>query len=583
MEFKSLSELFKHFEEKEELFDEDDIDSALRKLSDENDDTNNAVMAEKLAFGFYADPNQNHIWGTYYGPKMIMPNKDGQYIESPSIKFVNKDVIEYWKERALNSSHPILKLRYNDLLWDFSQTTVNEKPSYKHAQEAILATIELIESGNYEHVNLVSQKLDRALQLALSLNNSELIEKIKKCYLSLYKKEKNKTPFFINHLFEKMIVENKSLLSVDEEKYIISETENNLRLSVETSDIFEAEIYSFNLADYYRRNEDFDNAKRSITEYQKSIEKTIDTNSALVVSSYLKKLYDKYVEFGFNQEANSLDSLLHKSGVKSVESMGVFEHQFQIPTKLIDNFISNVVSGKFDKIVEKIVAHFLPNKNVTEQQVTDLAQKTAIQALVSQTIHDKDGRILAQVGPVHEDLLGRTVRQLYQNMSFESYFLRGVLDKFFSQINNDIEKILKHCTESPVYDEDTIQFLKEGLKKYIEKDHFACIHIFIPLIEKCLRSLLKINGSPIYKPGRHGGLFLRNLGEILDDDIIKLSLGDDIIFYLKVLLIDQRGWNLRNDISHGILEYEDFRIEIADRLFHVLLLLSLIRLKEKGE
>ncbi len=127
-----------------------------------------------------------------------MPNKDGQYIESPSIKYVNKDVIEHWKERALNSSHPILKLRYNDLIWDFSQTTVNEKPSYKHAQEAILATIELIESGYYEHVNLISQKLDRALQLAQSLNSSELVEKVKECCLDLYKKEEKETPFFIN-------------------------------------------------------------------------------------------------------------------------------------------------------------------------------------------------------------------------------------------------------------------------------------------------------------------------------------------------------------------------------------------------
>jgi hypothetical protein len=583
MVFKSLSELFEHFEKKDEPFDEYDIDSALRKLSDENDDPENAALAEKLAFGFYADPNQNHNWGTYYGPKMIMPNKDGQYIESPSIKYVNKDVIEYWKERASSSSHPILKLRYNDLLWDFSQTTVNEKPSYEHAQEAILATIELIESGFYEHVNLVSQKLDRSLQLALSLNSSELVEKVKECYLALYKKGKKEAPFFINHLFEKLIVENKSLLSADEKKYIINQLENNLRSSVHAADIYEAEIYSLNLADYYRRTEDFDNAKRSLKEYQKSIEKTIDTNSALIVSSYLKKLYDKYIEFGFNKEADTLDSLLQKSGVKSVESMGVVEHQFQIPKELIEKFINDVVSGNFDKIVKKILAHFLPKKDATEQQVTDLAQKTAIQALVSQTIHDKDGRIIAQIGPVNEDLLGKTVRQLYQNMSFESYFLRGVFDEFFNHINNDIEKIVKHCSKSPVYDEDAIQFLKEGLKKYIEKDHFACIHIFIPLIEKCLRNLLKINGSPIYKPGRHGGLFLRNLGEILNDNIIKLALGDDIIFYLKVLLIDQRGWNLRNDISHGILEHEDFRIEIADRLFHVLLLLSLIWLKEKDE
>jgi len=581
--FKSLSELFEHFEKKKESFDEHDIDFALSKLSDENDETENAVKSEKLAFGFNADPNQNNNWGTYYGPKMIMQNKDGQYIESPSIKFVNKDIIEYWKDRALSSSHPILKIRYNDLLWDLTHSTVDEKPSYKHAQDVILATIELIEFECYEHVNLVSKKLDRALQLALSLKSSELKEKVKDCYLTLYRKEKKKSPFFIKHLFDKLLVENKLILSVPEEKYIISQIEINLSVSINTSDIYESEIYSFNLADYYRNNKDYDNAKKSLIKYQKKIEATIDTNSALIVSSYLKKLYDKYIEHGFNTEAKSLDSFLQKAGVRSVESMGVYEHQFHIPTVLIEKYISDVVSGKYDDIVKKIIAHFLPKKDAIEQQVLDLAEKTAIQALVSQAIHDKDGRLIAQIGPVHEDLLGRTVRQMYQNMSFESYFLRGVIDKLFHHIKNDIEKIVRNCSQSPVFDEDVILFLREGLNKYIEKDHFACIHIFIPLIEKCLRKLLIINGSSIYKPGRHGGLFLRNLGEILDDNIIKSSLGDNIVFYLKVLLIDQRGWNLRNDITHGILEFEDFRIEIADRLFHVILLLSLIRIKENNQ
>ncbi len=151
-----------------------------------------------------------------------------------------------------------------------------------------------------------------------------------------------------------------------------------------------------------------------------------------------------------------------------------------------------------------------------------------------------------------------------------------ILSKFFDKEEVSLEKIVKIIKVSPIYDEEILPLFKKGMERYLEDDLHSAIHIFIPLIEKCLRKLLEINGGAIYRPGRHGGIFLRNLDEILRDPIIAQTLTEDIIFYLNGLLSDQRAWNLRNKVCHGILNISDFTIEKADRLFHVLLMFSLI-------
>src|SRR5262249_6287797 len=52
---------------------------------------------EATAFGFREDyPNKETGWGTYYGPMMVFKADDGNIIENPCIKQVDKETIAYW-------------------------------------------------------------------------------------------------------------------------------------------------------------------------------------------------------------------------------------------------------------------------------------------------------------------------------------------------------------------------------------------------------------------------------------------------------------------------------------------------------
>lgn len=70
---------------------------------------------------------------------------------------------------------------------------------------------------------------------------------------------------------------------------------------------------------------------------------------------------------------------------------------------------------------------------------------------------------------------------------------------------------------------------------------------------------------------------MRILDELFRDEQVQQCLTSDFANYLKILLTDNRGWNLRNNVCHGIAELDNFNRVTVDRLLHVLLCLGMFR------
>jgi hypothetical protein len=111
------------------------------------------------------------------------------------------------------------------------------------------------------------------------------------------------------------------------------------------------------------------------------------------------------------------------------------------------------------------------------------------------------------------------------------------------------------------------------------------MHLLIPQVEAAVRTLAELLNLPVYRRGKREGLQSRNLDELLQMESLVNALGRSQAIYLRVLLTDSRGWNLRNVVCHGIPPTEAFNSEVADRVFHALLILAGLRAiaRENGE
>lgn len=161
------------FNKRGDLFPEYELDAALRERESEE------ALAERVAFGVIANrTDRDYGWGTYYAPMAVFQDSETQkWVESPSIKLVTKDMIEYWKDRFDAATQPIMKIRYADVIWDFGKEKSDEEIDVKYPLAVIEETNKVIDKVHtLDYPILFEEKLLRALQLSLALNKKDLLQ-----------------------------------------------------------------------------------------------------------------------------------------------------------------------------------------------------------------------------------------------------------------------------------------------------------------------------------------------------------------------------------------------------------------------
>jgi len=588
MDEPEFKKILARYEDRSELFNEHDIHSDLRHLSAEvTGDIPSAFLSELMAFGFAEDyQDSDTAWDTYYGPLMVMRNEEGKLMEAPSIKLVDDAMLSYWAKRAIQSRHPILKARYADLVWDFSRQVTGEKADPTMARIAITANVEIAERHLCMHDFDLPEKLKRALSLALQINDVELLQKVKETIISseAYFAAKGN----LKHRgfsYDILVENNRSQLADSETREIILALEQWLDIVSDTGnqalfDPFAAEEAALRLAKYYRRINDPDKMRTALLKYGNAFLEPAKTASALVASSWLQKVYATYRQFSLLKEADEIAVNLREIGAKTKDEMVAISGEVEISKEELEEYITEMTEGELEESLSRIASHFLPDRDEVTTQIKELSKKTVLQFLMPQSIQDHKGRPIAKIGPLHEDLDGHVVLHMSRNMSFETIFLRLVLERLQRKFNLSPKDMSDFLYNSPLFEADRIPIIDAGLRAFLEGNHIVTAHLLIPQIEDALRNLVEMVGGAIYKPNRSGGLSLKTLDEVLRDDIITHVLGENTAFYLRVLLTDQRGWNIRNTVCHGMAPAGYFTADISDRILHVLILLGHIRPRE---
>jgi hypothetical protein len=570
-------------------FDEHEVCSALKELiPKDNSDIHENLMAELIAFDLIEEyPDNKTGWGTYFGPLMVLNNNDGTVTESPSIKLVNAKMIEYWENRAKETINPILKARYSGVVWDFKNKITGLNPSHEICRLYVNALVEIANGDFHKYVVDTFKKLKRALFLAISLNDNNLIIKVKDSILR-YENEHSKDdkPGLWGYAFDLLISNKKIALTIEEENGIINELEAKLnRLTNSDSenqktDPWAAENAASRLALYYRKSQRNDDIKRVLLKVGKAYSAILDKASPLQAISWLDQLHKLYIKFNLHEEAEIVLLKIRELGPKTSSEFKTISHSFKIQNKNLDDYIKAMTSGTLSEILFRIAARYIPIKEKVKEQIFDLSKTAPLTFLVTRVIQDEKGRVVATIGSLEDDLEGHVVIQISQNLYFSSIFLRAVLKECITNKGLNKSNILSFIEKSPIIEKERLEIIDRGLDAYVRDDFLVFVHLVIPQIEEAIRNIIELAGGNILKPAKGGGYQLRNFDEILRDEIIKLTLGEDIADYFRILFTDQRGWNLRNIVCHGLANPNMFNTQNADRILHSLICLGLIQEKK---
>jgi hypothetical protein len=138
--------------------------------------------------------------------------------------------------------------------------------------------------------------------------------------------------------------------------------------------------------------------------------------------------------------------------------------------------------------------------------------------------------------------------------------------------------ILGALSASPVFSEDGLELIGEGLKRFFSRTATSVRPIFCYRMwsVRCATSLVYWAAQQIRLFGGESGVMQeRNMNETLGDPAVQTVLPENFQRRLQILFASRLGFNLRNVIAHGLLPASQFSILTSLMSLQVLLLMSL--------
>jgi hypothetical protein len=544
------------------------------------------ARSENIAFSLMDVPDGSK-WGVVYGPLATYLDEGGAEIDAPSLELVNSEVIDYWKRRSSEARNPIFTFRYSDLVWEFSSLARGEKTDVQFAHRTIDAAIQIAQRRCHKYDIEVFQRLERALSLSLSIGDSARLTRVGEALIAFQNLvSEDKLPGTWTSAFDSLVLNKKITLTSEQKADLVGDLEARLQRflqgSVEDESwLSPAETATDRLARYYTSANDLDKRRLVLESYTQIVLNSAQHQSGLAALFWINQLHDLLQSYGMQAEADDVSQHLKAAGEKAERELKPISVSVSVPAADLENYFDQFTSGSLADAFMRIAGHFIPRSHQIQQQLRDLSSKSPLTSLLTRSILDRDGRLVAQIGSLEEDPAGHYISMLNQNIQFESPFLREIINRVLVHFEVDETVLSEHLETSPLFEPSRHKQLAAGLSAYLQHDGFAAVAILVPLIEAAIRGLLTLNRSSIYKRGRHGGVDLRLLGDCIRDQTVLSTLGEDICNYLVAVLIDPRGWNIRNNFCHGVFHDEHFAPAIADRVFHILLVLGVVRRSEE--
>jgi hypothetical protein len=551
-------------------------------LQSQSPEEQSGGWAELAAFQFAPQGDDSSPWNTYFNPRGGTTFTDGSQTYVPDIGQADIEILDYWKKRVAEVTHPVLRARYADLTWDFSPY-FKVKRDVTQARTAIDAYLASVERRLFVRATEAVTYLTRALGLALSIGDEVRRNSVVSAMLSFFasdaKPNHHGTWSFI---FDDLLQNKRVAVTPDQEGRIISGLENILlRASTLNTDDFspwDAQAAAERLAAYYHKHGESDEMRRVVRIYGGAFEMISAKASSMLATGWLAPVLDAYRNLGMDEDARRVQLTIAEKAKTLKSEMKTISVPLEITQAEVDEYLEVMTSGTSDECLTRIAFAFVPKA----ESVRDLLRKMIVRTPLLTAIgieKSDDGFIVATAGSVTADPDGRLLLQLAQYIEGSTALLSRALERGFARHLLGAEAVSAYLYRSPLFRTERQELIGAGLAAHFAGDYVKAIHVLVPQIEEACRVLLGLLGEPKtrVKGQNKGILHQKNLNEILDEPSVQGTLREDAYLYLKAFLTEPIGLNVRNRLCHGLMSAMEFTRLLSDRVLHVMLMIAQVR------
>lgn len=500
-------------------------------------------------------------------------------IDEINSKHLSLEMLSYWEHRSIQAQHPVLVARYSGMIYSLSQQLNGNKPSYIISKRYVEALLNTVQMQLYKVSVFAVKKVKCALMISFSLNDATLIKKTKESIISLENLIAiDDKPGLWGFSFDLLLNGKTNILSAAEEDKIIQDLE--LRLSnVMMTDTRATELVVERLAAFYTKKKKFEDVQRTLNCLRSSFENDMRNLPAIQKANYIERLIKIYRQINLHKEVQQGLVWLREVSKETDSEMKSLTSSINIPKDKLDKEIDKILQGDCESVFSRIIEYNIPRIEQTKNEINRMAKDFPMSYLMPKGLMDKEGRKVATIGSLEEDPDGHIICQFSQSITIGAFLLHFLFEEAKKREILTTYEVMKFLKKSCIIEDDRYLIIEKGIEAYFNRDYLTYIHLLIPQFEQAIRKLIEINGGNVLII-KDDGYNLITFDKVLKDTTLIDAVGEDIALYYRVLFTDKRGWNLRNNVAHGIHEASGFNKQTSDRLMHAILSLGMIRLNK---
>ena len=533
--------------------------------------------AELFAFTAIGQNHHASGWGTYFGPFATGTTGDDRFWQSPDPTNADTSFVKFWSARASAASHPVLKARYADLAWDLARL-FQVAPNGADARLAIESYLASTAQGLRDGLDARIDAAIRALDLSQMTKDMAHTERARVTLLSLHTESLQVDQGLWWSVPNRLLPDKRAGLTQEEVSMLVTGLESLIARYGDVADKARFNPHSLEqaaeiLQKHYARLDARAEQRRLYEAVARAFEAAADLATGLVAPAFLQKSVTAFRNAGMRDENARVRVKMQAAVQASHGDMKAIGGSFEIKAEEMEVFINATVVDDPASTLVRIAAQFLSSRSSLTDQLHDIAKAAPLQSMISISI-TQDDHVAATIGPLQEDLIGRLIHQAAFQFNGAHVFLMEALDTAIDRHDLTAAHFTGWANRHAIFDD--LQYLNEGFEAWLDGDLTKAIHVLVPQVERGLRAIADQLGLPITKaaPSTPGASVPINMSDVLTNETVSGTLGDDIMLHFRALYSDPRGMNLRNRVAHATFAPENLGPHILRLIVHSLLVLG---------
>lgn len=521
-------------------------------------------------------------------------NRLGAYIEYtngykyPDIDNFEEERIEFYDKCLTKEININKKIRYLDYLVDYGERS----NKYSYACQLIDLLIKNNNIDNYnnatECLNYIS-KLSRAVNISTSYGMNEKIHILEvniNDIISKFVEVKNyRWILEISQQFRYLCYKKKNKrISQDSINSIIEILEIGKEFYKEARNINLHQAFCYEFCEWIKKEDGSDpRIKQVLLEIGQAFEDEAEYQGGREEKSYLVKAHflecavNHYVNIGAREKVYELKVKIKETYKLTKDEVKEHKYDLDIPNieeieAEAEKFILDDINSSFEVFSRIGIDRFIPKK----EEIINTAKEMQVNSLMN----------LVGISKISND---RKVFDANSEDEREKYFLFEqyniwlqlmfsiMYDKIWIKLEQQglsCKMVVDRITGWECMSEIDANIIKVGIERYFNEDFISAIHILVPKFESCFREFFSWGGYPTTSIKKSATQHEQTFNEFLENDFVKNNIDSDTLFLIKYVMVDNLGYNLRNDIAHGLAGADKFSRNIANIVLFLYFILT---------